>query len=330
MKTLVVDLQDRVELTRPRIPDVLRVEFVSREPTAVRAALADTEILLTSPSLPVTPALLDAAPRLRFIQLPSAGYDKVDLAATRARGIPVANAAGANAATVAEHVFLVAMALQRRLFEGHAGVAAGEFAATKSRLMAAGLYELAGKTLGIIGLGRIGKQVARRAAAFDLRTLYYDIVRPPPEEEAALQVTFAPLDALLAAADILTVHVPLDASTHHLVGERELARLKPTALVINAARGPVVDPAPLAQMIEDGRLGGAAVDVFEEEPAPPTDPLVRLARTGHPRLLLTPHLAGVTSEATARGLQQAFDNAARFARGEPLLDVVNGVAAGGA
>jgi glyoxylate reductase/D-3-phosphoglycerate dehydrogenase len=330
MKTLVVDLRDRVELVRPRIPDILQVEFVSREPAAVRAAIADTEILLTSPSLPVTAALLDAAPRLRLIQLPSAGYDKVDLAATRARGIPVANAAGANAATVAEHVFLVAMALQRRLLECHAGLCAGDFAGTKARLMAAGLHELAGKTLGIIGLGRIGKQVARRAAAFDLRTLYYDIVRPAPEEEAALQVTFVPMDALLAAADILTVHVPLDASTYHLVGERELARLRPTALVINAARGPVVDPAPLAQMIEDGRLGGAAVDVFEEEPAPPTDPLMQLARAGHPRLILTPHVAGVTSESTARGLQQAFDNAARFARGEPLLDVVNGVAAPGA
>ena len=326
MKTLVVDLRDRVELARPRIPDVLSVQFVGREPAALQAALADTEILLTSPWLPVTPTLLDAAPRLRFIQLPSAGFDKVDLAATRTRGIPVANAAGANASTVAEHVFLVAMALQRRLFECHAGVSAGEFASAKSRLMAAGLHELAGKTLGIIGLGRIGKHVARRAAAFDLRTLYYDIVRPSAEEEAALQVTFAPLDALLRAADILTVHVPLDASTYHLVGERELALLKPTALVINAARGPIVDPAPLAQMVEDGRLGGAAVDVFEEEPAPPSDPLVRLARTGHPRLILTPHVAGVTSEATARGLQQAFDNAARFARGEPPQDIVNGVA----
>lgn len=330
MKTLVVDLRDRVELVRPRIPEELRVEFVSREPAGVRAAIADTEILLTSPSLPVTASLLDAAPRLRLIQLPSAGYDKVDLAATRARGIPVANAAGANAATVAEHVFLVAIALQRRLFECHAGLCAGDFAGTKARLMAAGLHELAGKTLGIIGLGRIGKQVARRAAAFDLRTLYYDIVRPSPEEEAALQVTFAPMDALLATADIVTVHVPLDASTYHLVGERELARLKPTALVINAARGPVVDPAPLAQMVGDGRLGGAAVDVFEEEPAPPTDPLMELARAGHPRLILTPHVAGVTSEATARGLQQAFDNAARFARGQPLLDVVNGVVATGA
>src|SRR5919202_860799 len=125
------------------------------------------------------------------------------------------------------------------------------------------------------------------AIGFDLNTLYYDIVRPTPEEEREYRVTFVELPELLRRADILTVHVPLEASTYHLIGEKELSQLKPTAIVINAARGPLVDPAPLAQMVGDGLLAGAAGDVFETEPAPDHDPLVRLAQSGCDRILLT-------------------------------------------
>lgn len=331
MKTLVVGLRERIERARPTVDPGLAIEQADLLPVeSLGPLLADKEILLTAPSLPVTRELLAAAPALRFIQVPSAGFEKIDLDAARERGIPVANAAGNNATTVAEHVFMVALALQRHLFECHQGIQTGQYTPVKGQLMAGGLFELAGKTLGIVGLGRVGKQVARRAMGFDLRTLYYDIVRPTPEEERALGVTFTPLDDLLRQADVLTVHVPLQADTFHLIGERELSKLKPSAIVINAARGPLVDPAPLASMIADGLLAGAAVDVFETEPAPDHDPLIRLAMSGHPRILLTPHLAGVTAESTVRGLQIAFDNVARFARGEAPINVVNEVASGAA
>jgi phosphoglycerate dehydrogenase-like enzyme len=195
------------------------------------------------------------------------------------------------------------------------------------RLMASGIHELHGKTLGILGFGRIGREVAKRAIPFGMSAIYYDIVRPDPEEERAYQVTFVEREELFRRADILTVHVPLEPSTHHLVGEAELALLRPTALVVNAARGPLVDPAPLAAMVADGMLAGAAVDVFEVEPAPDSDPLVALARSGCERIVLTPHLAGVTAESGVRSLQRAFDNAARVARGEFPVDVFNGVTA---
>jgi phosphoglycerate dehydrogenase-like enzyme len=182
------------------------------------------------------------------------------------------------------------------------------------------------RTLGIIGFGRIGRQVARRAAAFDMQTIYYDIVRASPEDEERYQATYCDsMDEVLRRADILTVHTWLDQSTFHLIGEEELSMLKPSALVLNSSRGPVVDTAALADALKTGRVAGAAIDVFETEPAPDDDPLVRLARSGFERLILTPHIAGVTEASQYRALKHSLDNLVRFTRGEKLLDVCNGV-----
>ena len=327
MKTLVVDLRDRVENSGAPIDPLLEMTYVDLLPLdELKPYLADTELLLTTPRLTVDDALLDAAPRLRFIQVPSTGFDRVNIEATARRRIPAAHVPGGNALSVAEHVFMVMMALQRRLLSSHAGITAGRYQLEKNRLMGEGIYELWGKTLGIVGFGRIGREVAKRAIGFDMKVIYYDIVRPDPAEEQRYQVNFAPLAELLARADILTVHVPLEKATYHLIGEAELAKLKPSALVINAARGPLVDPAPLAAMVADGLLAGAAVDVFETEPAPDTDPLVELAKSGCERIILTPHLAGVTAESSVRGAYRALANLARVAHGEPPLDVFNGVA----
>ncbi len=331
MKTLVVGLQERVERSKTAIAPRLEVTYVDLQPLdGLAPYLPEAEILVTTPMLRVDEALLERAPRLRLVQVPSTGYDRVDLDATRRRRIPVAHSGGTNALSVAEHVFMVMMALIKRLIPNHLGISQGQWAANKARLAGEGLYELHGKTLGIVGFGRIGRQVARRAIPFNLHTLYYDIVRASPEDEREYQVTYVERAELLRRADILTVHVPLNPSTYHLIGEAELRQLKPSAIVVNAARGPVVDPAPLAQMVEDGLLAGAAVDVFETEPAPNDDPLVRLAMSGCERLVLTTHMAGLTAEANVRGLQAAFDNAGRLARGEPLQAVVNGVLEGGA
>jgi phosphoglycerate dehydrogenase-like enzyme len=193
-------------------------------------------------------------------------------------------------------------------------------------IMRYGNTELMGRTLGIIGFGRIGRQVARRAAAFDMRTIYYDIVRASPEDEERYQVTYCDsMDAVLRQADVLTVHTWLDESTHHLVGEEELSMVKPSALVINASRGPVVDTAALADALRSGRIAGAAIDVFEQEPAPSDDPLIKLAKSGFDRLILTPHIAGITEEAQYRAIKHALENLVRFTRGEKILDVCNGV-----
>jgi phosphoglycerate dehydrogenase-like enzyme len=329
MKLLVVDLHDRIQTVKPPIDPLLEPVYADFQPVAKLAPqLAHAEIMLTTPRVPVGDELLDLAPRLRFVQVPSVGYERIDIEATRRRGVPAAHVPGHNAISVAEHVYMVTLALLRQLMVCDRGIRAGKYAATKSQVTGSGAYDLAGRTLGIVGFGRIGRQVARRAIPFELNTLYYDIVRPTPEEEREYRVTFVELPELLRRADILTVHVPLEASTYHLIGEAELRQLRPSAIVINAARGPLVDPAPLAQMVGDGLLAGAAVDVFETEPAPDEDPLVRLATSGCDRVLLTPHTAGVTAESSVRGLHWALGNVARFARGEPPLAVVNGVDVG--
>jgi phosphoglycerate dehydrogenase-like enzyme len=329
MKTLIVGMQERIERARPQIPPELDITYAEVQPVAQLASLlADAEVLYPMSGVKVTGGLLEHAPRLGLIQVSSTGYDYVDLAATARRGIPVAHVPGANALSVAEHVFMLILALYRRLVPNYLSIKEGRYAEAKRRDMASGIYDLYGRTLGIVGFGRIGRQVAKRAIPFEVTTLYYDVVRPDPREEQTYQVAYAPLPELLARCDVLTVHVPLEPSTHHLIGDAELAQLRPSAIVLNTARGPLVDPAALAARVADGRLAGAGVDTFEQEPAPPDDPLVRLAAAGCDRLLLTTHLAGVTHQAGERSIQLAFENLARFYRGERLRGVVNGVETG--
>jgi phosphoglycerate dehydrogenase-like enzyme len=327
MKTLIVDLTERLEMVALPIPEELEAAYSDWTTLAELAPkLADAEALFCTPLVPIDTEFLNAAPKLRVIQLQSAGYDKVDLAATRARGIPVSHAPNANGPTVAEHVFMVSMALQRQLFDSHRSIVEGKYQDMKWAIMRHGNFELMSKTLGIVGFGRIGRQVAKRAAAFDMQTLYYDIVRASPEDEERFQATYCDtMDEVLRRADILTVHTILDESTYHLIGEEELSMVKPSVLVLNAARGPVVDPAALADALKSGRVAGAAVDVFETEPAPADDPLVQLAKSGFERLILTPHVAGITDAAQYRALKHALENLVRFTRGEKLLDVCNGV-----
>lgn len=328
MKTLVIGLTDRLERANLPVPAGLELEYaemVSNDELAPQ--LATAEAVFTNPRQPIYQDFLDKAPNLKFIQLSSAGFERIDVEAIQQRGIIVANSSGQNADAVAEWTLMCMLALQRELLPSHRALSDGQYLPFKDAQMARGLPELGGKTLGIIGLGNVGKGVARRAKAFGTQTIYYDPVRPSPEVEQELGVTYCDtMDEVLRRADILTVHVPLTAETRHLVGEEELSMLKHTAYVLNPARGPLVDPAPLAKMLKEGRLAGAAVDVFETEPAPNDDPLIQLGNSGFDRLLLTPHMAGVTTEAQLNTLSHSLANLARFARGEEPLNICIGPA----
>src|SRR5438105_5449247 len=212
-----------------------------------------------------------AAPKLRLVQLLSAGYDRVDVEAARKAGVPVANNGGANAIAVAEHTLMLMLAVLKRLVPFHNDVVAGKwrvgnFAETR-------VFELAGKTLGIVGLGNIGKKVARRAAAFDMDVQYYDIARLTEDQEDALGVRFVLFTELLRTSDIVSLHVPLDDITRNLIGARELAMMKKTAILINTCRGPVVDEAALHKALTGGQILAAGLDVLVEEPAKPNHPL---------------------------------------------------------
>ncbi len=250
-----------------------------------------------------------AAPKLKLVQLLSAGYDRVDIEAAKKAKVPVANNGGANAIAVAEHTMALMLAVLKRVVRFHNDLVAGKWRGADSPETR--VYELAGRTLGIVGLGNIGKKVARRAAAFDMRVRYYDIARLTLDQEDALGVEFALFPELLRTADVVSLHVPLDDSTRGMLGAREIALMKRSAIVVNTCRGPVIDEAALYAALKDDRLAGAGLDVFADEPPAKDHPLFAL-----PTVTLTPHSAGPTWENWTARFRNGFDNIQRVARGD--------------
>jgi phosphoglycerate dehydrogenase-like enzyme len=256
-----------------------------------------------------------SAPNLRLVQLLSAGYDHVDVEAARKARVPVANNGGANAVAVAEHTIMLILAVLKRVVQFHNSVAAGRWRVGNPADVR--VYELAGRTLGIVGLGNIGKKVARRAAGFDTRVQYHDIRRLSEDQEDALGVRFVLLDELLRTSDIVSLHVPLDDSTRNLIGARELQLMKREAILVNTCRGPVVDETALHAALKANRLAGAGLDVMVEEPPRIDHPLFSL-----PNVTLTPHSAGPTWENWTARFRNGFDNIQRVAAGRPALWVI--------
>lgn len=276
----------------------------ARAPGELAALLRDADAMIAS-SDPLPADVLVAAPKLRIIARTGVGYDAIDIAAARELGTVVTVTPGANEHAVADYTLAAMLALLRRVPENHAAVRAGGWARAIGT-------ELAGKTVGVVGLGRIGKLVARRLAGFEPRLLAYDVVEDRAFA-ARYAVTYLPLDDLLAQADIVTLHVLLRPETHHLLDARRIGLLKSTAYLVNTCRGPVVDEAALAAALTEGRLAGAALDVFEQEP--PTDSPILWA----PNVLLSPHVAGVSLESQERMVAMAVEETARVLRGEPPL-----------
>src|SRR5919198_1115756 len=256
-----------------------------------------------------------AAPKLRLVQLLSAGYDRVDVEAARKAGVPVANNGGANATAVAEHTLMLILAVLKRLVQLHNDVVAGKWRV--GNLAETRVYELAGKTLGIIGLGNIGKKVARRAAAFDMRVQYYDIARLTEDQEDALGVRFVLFTELLRTSDVVTLHVPLNEVTRNMIGARELAMMQRHAILINTCRGPVVDENALHQALTTKQIAAAGLDVMVEEPPKTDHPLFKLEN-----ITLTPHTAGPTWENWTRAFRNGYDNIQRVAKGGKPMWVV--------
>lgn len=256
----------------------------------------------------------EGAGRIKFLQTLSAGYDEIDLEKARASGIPVCTNGGANAISVAEHTIMLMLALYRRLLDLAAFVQSGGW-----RPLPGGnkYYELAGKTIGIVGMGNIGREVAKRLQGWQAELIYFDVFRRSPAEEAALNLTYVPLDELFARADVVTLHTPLLPETAGLVNAARLARMKPTSILVNAARGGLIDQKALAEALNAGKLLGAALDTLDPEPPPASHPLLH-----HPRVLVTPHVAGPTWDSWPRRFANAYANADRVDRGEAIRFIV--------
>jgi len=288
--------------------DLELVPLPERTQAAVEQALPQADLVVAdwSPVLRVD----DPGPRVCFVQQPSVGYDGIDADACARRGVPVSNCAGANTASVAEWCVGAALALLRRTVQADRAVRDGGWPQTTL-----GGRELAGSRVGIVGMGRIGRAAAALFTAFGCDVAYWSRSR-----HADAPVPYAELDDLLAASDVVVLVIALGPRTRGLLDAARLGRLKPGALVLNAARGPLVDEQALAAALHSGAVGGAALDVFATEPLPAGSPL-----RDAPNVLLSPHLAGSTTQAALRILGQSAANLRRVLAAEPVVDVVNGV-----
>ncbi|HZA23498.1 MAG TPA: 2-hydroxyacid dehydrogenase, partial [Dehalococcoidia bacterium] len=230
--------------------------------------------------------VMQAARKCRLIQVLSAGYDQINLRLANDLGIPVANNGGANSVAVAEHTIMLVLATYRRLLHYANYVKGGGWRPSQDRKI--DVFEFEGKTLGLVGIGNIAQKVARRARAFDANLQYYDrYASLPPTEEEALGIRSVSLEELLRTSDVVSVHVPLTGETRHMIGKAELALMKPTSIIINTARGGIIDEAALLEALQSGAIAGAGLDVLEHEPPDPNDPLPKLDN-----VIVTPHTAG--------------------------------------
>jgi phosphoglycerate dehydrogenase-like enzyme len=275
------------------------------------ALVRDVPFLVLHPAS-ISQGLLREARSLRLIQLLTAGYDKIDLALTQELGVPVATNGGANAWAVAEHCIALLLGLYKRLPQCDHSVRNGGW---RRPVTGFNTFEVAGKTVGLIGAGNIGRKVARRLKAFETRILYFD-PRPATDIEDDLGARKVSLDELLRESDIVTIHLPLLRETRALIGERALSLMKPNAVLLNTSRGPIVDEMALASALAETRIAGAGLDVFEEEPVSADSPLLKLEN-----VLLTPHVAGHSYEGWSRRAQFAWENIQRVATGQPPLSV---------
>ncbi|ASI99300.1 hydroxyacid dehydrogenase [Thermococcus celer] len=266
--------------------------------------VGDVDAIIVRSKPKITRRVIEAAPKLKVIGRAGVGLDNIDLEAAKERGIKVVNSPGASSRSVAELVLALMFNVARKVAFADRKMREGVWA--KKQCMG---IELEGKTLGIIGFGRIGYQIAKIASALGMNVLLYD---PYPNEERAREVggRFADLETLLRESDVVTLHVPLVDSTYHLINEERLKLMKKSAILINAARGPVVDTKALVKALKEGWIAGAGLDVYEEEPLPKDHPLTKLDN-----VVLTPHIGASTVEAQMRaGVQVA----------EQIVDILKG------
>jgi phosphoglycerate dehydrogenase-like enzyme len=299
-------------------PEGLEVGWVdSSKPLDDQAAdLRDVQVALVA-GADVSVEVARRAPNLKLVQTSSAGTNTLDKTALGEMGIRVANNGGGNAVAVAEHTIGLLISSLRKFQLQFDAVKAGEWMSDIRAKWLSQANELAGKTVGIVGLGRIGIEVARRLQGWDCDLIYFDVFDPPPGVEEELNLTRASLDELLESSDIVSLHAPLTSQTQGMISDREFDLMKPTAVLINACRGPVIDEAALIRALQNDKIAQAGLDVLEEEPTPVDNPLLKMDN-----VLVTPHMAGFSQQSMEKSRTFALYNAARVVRGEEPESIV--------
>jgi len=308
-------LPEALDLVRGRADAEINTEDRTLTKAELATRLQDKEGLISLLTDTIDDELLARAPRLRVVSNVAVGFNNIDVEAATRRGVVVTNTPGVLTETTADFAWTLLMAAARRVVEGDRYLRAGKFKEWGLMLLLG--TDVHGKTLGIAGFGRIGKAMARRALGFGMRILYHDVVRADEAAEREFEATFVDKATLLKESDFLTLHVNLTPETRHYIGEPELRRMKPTAFLINASRGPVVHEAALARALKEGWIAGAGLDVFEEEPKV------------HPGLLeldnvvLAPHIASASRETRTLMATMAVENCLAVLEGKTPPNPVN-------
>jgi phosphoglycerate dehydrogenase-like enzyme len=305
-------------------PKPLKIAYRALDDPEVPALMATARALVISAVGPKLPGHLFEDSMLKLAQVTGAGVDRLDQPTLKRLGIPVCNVPGGSNIAVADYAVTTASVLLRRFAWADAEIRAGNYAKFRTHMIGDNLAGLDGLTVGVVGLGTIGLAVAQAFHTRGCAIVYFDPTLRDPDAAAALGARSVSLDELLRTSDIVTLHVPLLPATKGLIGASQLALMKSDAVLIQVARGGIVDEAALVAHLESGRLGGAAVDVYSTEPPDTKNPLFALKGDAARRLLFTPHIAGITRQSTAVLFKSAWENVARvLLRGEGPLNQVS-------
>ena len=277
---------------------------------------AKVDALATLLSDKIDAEVYDAAPNLKIVAQMAVGFDNIDVTEATKRGIYVTNTPGVLTETTADFAWALLMAVSRRIIEADQYVRSGQWKVSWHPMMIQG-RDIFGATLGIVGLGRIGCAIAKRAQGFDMNILYYDIVRRP-ELEKEYKITFTEIEKLFKEADFVTINTPLNKDTIHMVDEDKLKSMKKTAYLINNARGPIIDEKALYKALKEGWIAGAGLDVFKQEPTPKENPLLQLKN-----VVTAPHISSASFETRSRMARMVADNLVAFFNGKMPPNTVN-------
>lgn len=324
MRLLIIGNSERVKKYKPSIvlPEQLEIVVVERgaDDEEILSLAADADLIMADAISPVSEKLIEGMPDLKLIHSEGVAVNAIDLDAASKRGIPVCNNAGVNAAAVAEQTILLMLACLRQLVVGCEQVRSAKQIQMKERLMVEGIRELGDCSIGFIGFGAIAQVTAFRLMNWGCEMFYNKRHPLKPDEENKLHVTWLSRDELVKTCDIVSIHVPVTSETENMVDRDFLSKMKPDSILINTARGEIVDQDALAWALETGRIAGAGLDVLSPEPVAPDNPLLNLSEIASSRLILSPHIGGITEGMFYRAYEGVWQNIARIMNGEDPIN----------
>lgn len=327
MTKVVVSLpEERVKRYNVKPPEGFQIEYIKTPYTDEELIeLGQGATFLFLSLSPASRKVIEGIDTLKLIQSEGVGYDGIDIQAAKEAGVYVCNARGVNKVAVAEHTIGLILASLRRTVEADREIKNGNFVGSYKDYEVKGIRELQSCHVGLIGLGDIGKETARRLEPFGCKVSYNDIVRQPKEIEEELNLNYISFEEICRNCDIISLHVPLLPSTENLINKNTIDLMKDDAIIINTARGPVINQEDLAQALIKGRIEGAAIDTLSPQPPPREHPLLNLPKDAANRLILTTHIAGITTEAFTNMQIIGWNNMLKVLNGERPDNIVNGL-----